>query len=464
MKQNTIAGEIEFEGIGLHTGEITHVVLKPAPVNHGYQFKRVDVDGQPRIKADVHKVDFTERGTRLSQNGVGVSTVEHLLGSFYGLGIDNVLIELDNQEVPILDGSARFYVQQIKEVGIEEQKEDKDYVVIKETIRHYDPETGSEIIITPADTLDVKVMIDFDSSVLNTQHAQYNSKVDFATEIAPARTFVFLHEIEGLIAKGLIKGGDLDNAVVLVEELISEEKRKKLARLLDKDDIAIDETGVLNTSELRFPNEPARHKLLDVLGDLSLLGKPIKGRIHAYKPGHKINVGFTHELRKVYMKQRKLKGKPDYNPISKPLYSVADITELLPHRYPFLLVDKVIELSEEHVVGVKNISFDQYPFQGHFPGNPVFPGVLQIEAMAQTGGILALNLVDDPHGWDTYFMKIDNVRFKQKVVPGDTLIIKMDLLSPVRRGICHMFGRAYVGDKIVSEGELYAQIVKRDEE
>lgn len=464
MNQRTLKSEIIFKGVGLHTGASITMTLKPAEVNHGYKFQRVDLEEQPIINADVNKVDFTVRGTRLAQNGVVVSTGEHLLGCLYGMGIDNVLIQLDAGEVPILDGSAAHYVEKIREVGIVEQDAEKEFFEVKETIRHFNPETGSEMIITPAKSLIIRVMIDYDSDVLNTQHAVFDELVDFNTEIAPARTFVFLHEIESLINKGLIKGGDLDNAVVFVEKIISEEKRKNLAKALDKEDIAIDEKGTLNTSELRFPNEPARHKLLDVLGDLALLGKPIKGRIHAYKPGHKINVDFTKKLKKAYFKQKRLKGIPVYDPLVEPVFDSVQIMEMLPHRFPFMLVDKIIELSDNYVVGVKNISFDQVPFQGHFPNNPVYPGVLQIEAMAQTGGILALSLVDQESEWDTYFLKIDKVKFKRKVVPGDSLVIKMEMLGPIRRGICQMYGRAYVGNELASEGELVAQIVKRTPE
>lgn len=464
MNQRTIAAEISFEGIGLHSGKKTKAVIKPAPVNHGYKFKRVDLEGEPIIAADALKVGFTERGTRLSQGDAEVYTVEHLLGSLYALGIDNALIEIDNVEIPILDGSAKTFVDAILKAGIEEQDEEKEYLIIKETIRHYDEDTGSELIISPSESLSLKVMIDFNSKVLNTQYATLEDTGDFVEEIAAARTFVFLDEIEGLLKKGLIKGGDLTNAVVLVREEMSEAKRKELAELTGKADVEIDDTGVLNTSKLRFLNEPARHKLLDVLGDLALLGKPVKGRIHAYKPGHKNNVEFVKLLREELMKQRRLKGKPDYDPNVEPILNSVQIMEMLPHRFPFMLVDKIIELTDTHVVGVKNISADQPPFQGHFPGNPVFPGVLQIEAMAQTGGILALTIMDDPGEWDTYFLKVDNVKFKRMVVPGDTLIIKMELLAPIRRGICQMRGYAYVGDTLVSEGELVAQIVKRTAE
>lgn len=461
MNQHTIKQPVTLKGIGLHTGQDVTMTFRPAEANHGVKFQRIDLPGQPLIKADVAQVVSTLRGTTLQQGSAHVSTVEHALSALFGLGIDNALIEIDGPEVPILDGSAIPFVQVLEEAGIMEQPEPRDFLEITEPISYFDESTGTELLALPADSFQVTTMIDFNSRVLGQQYASLSHLEDFSTEIAPCRTFVFLHELEYLVEHNLIKGGDLSNAIVIVDRLMNQEELDALAKKLNKPSVKIDKEGILNTIQLYFNNEPARHKLLDVLGDLALVGKPIKGKIMATKPGHTANVEFAKLLKKAYTEQRRLRGVPKYDPNLEPIYNIRDIEASLPHRFPFLLVDKIIELSENHVVGVKNVTFNEPFFQGHFPGNPVFPGVLQIEALAQAGGILALSKVGDPGNWDTYFVKIDGVKFKSKVVPGDTLILKMELTAPIRRGLVQMHGTAYVGSRLVSEGELTAQIVRR---
>lgn len=463
MKQRTIKKEVSLSGVGLHTGKNVVVKLLPAPPNHGYRFQRVDLPEMPIINADVNRVVSTNRGTVLKSGNGEIHTVEHLLSALSGMQIDNVLIQLDGPEAPILDGSATPYVKAIKEAEPVSQEEEREYFEIRDVITYKDPETGAEIIGMPSDRLEIVTMIDFHSKVLGQQFAVLDDLSRYEEEIAPCRTFVFLHELEYLFKQGLIQGGNLDNALVIAENPVTQEEIQELARKLNKPAVNIVKEGILNAGSLHFDNEPARHKLLDVLGDISLLGVPIIGKIIAKKPGHKANVNFTALLKQKYLDQKKLKGKPSYDPDQIPLFNSVQIESWLPHRYPFLLVDKITELTDTLVVGIKNVTFNEPFFQGHFPGNPVLPAVLQIEALAQTGGILALSTVEDPGNWDTYFIKIENARFKHKVVPGDTLILKMELLAPIRRGLCQMYGTAYVGNKIVSEGELTAQIVKRTE-
>lgn len=461
MNQRTIANTVSISGVGLHTGREVNLIFKPAPTGHGVKFKRIDLDDQPLMNVDVNRVVSTERSTTLGSGEATVSTIEHLLSALSGLQIDNVLIEIDAGELPILDGSASPYVTRLLEAGMEEQDTPRDYFVVEEPITFRDEATGSEIVALPYDGFEVVSMIDFDSPVLGQQYATLRGYEDYATEIAPCRTFVFLHELEALFEHDLIKGGDLTNAIVIADRHIPQPRLDALAKKMGKETVEVTEQGILNTLDLKFHNEPARHKLLDVMGDISLLGVPIRGRILATKPGHRVNVAFTKLLKKAYLDQRRLKGRPSYNPNDEPVYNVEQILEIMPHRYPFLLIDKIIEKGDSHIVGLKNLSFNEAFFQGHFPGNHVMPGVLQIEAMAQTGGLLVLTQQEDPGNWDTYFLKIENAKFKNFVVPGDTILFKMELIAPVRRGICQMRGTAYVGNKLVSEADLVAQIVRR---
>ncbi|MEI6407999.1 MAG: bifunctional UDP-3-O-[3-hydroxymyristoyl] N-acetylglucosamine deacetylase/3-hydroxyacyl-ACP dehydratase [Bacteroidota bacterium] len=464
MKQSTIQKSVSVHGVGLHTGKTVTLTFKPAPANHGYRFQRIDLPEQPIIPADVKMVISTNRGTTLKSGEAQVSTVEHVLSALTGMAIDNVLLEIDGPEMPIMDGTSMPFVTAILEAGRTALELDRDYFVVTEPISYKDEVTGTELLALPSDNFEATVMIDFSSKVLGPQFASLHHMADYVNEIAPCRTFVFVHELEKLLEMGLIKGGDLDNAIVIADRKMDQEELDALAKKMGKPGIKIDSEGVLNTVKLHFQNEPARHKLLDVIGDLALIGKPIRGKIMATKPGHTANVEFAKLLKKQLNEKRRLIGIPKYDPEKEPVFDTVQITKLLPHRFPFLMVDKIIELDEQHVVGIKNITFNEYFFQGHFPDNPVFPGVLQIEALAQTGGILALHNVPDPGNWDTYFLKIDNTKFKAKVAPGDTLILKMELLEPIRRGIVHMQGTAYVGSKIVSEGELTAQIVRRAKE
>jgi UDP-3-O-[3-hydroxymyristoyl] N-acetylglucosamine deacetylase/3-hydroxyacyl-[acyl-carrier-protein] dehydratase len=460
-KQRTLQSAIIFKGVGLHTGELVTLEICPAPDNHGYKFQRVDLDGQPVIKADADLVVATDRGTTLESKGARVYTTEHVLAALYGCQVDNALIKLDGPEVPILDGSAWPFVQAIEQAGFAEQAAEREYFELSENIPWEDLDKGIEFLAVPDKNYRITVMVDYQSPVLGTQHASMYHIGEFKSEISACRTFVFLRELEFLATNNLIKGGDLDNAIVLVDRTdVSQEELDRLAKLLGKEDlkISIDGIGVLNSSKLKFENEPARHKLLDIVGDLALVGKPIKAHILAARPGHSGNVRFAKVLKEQIKKQEKA-GK-SFDLTKEPLYTIQDIERMLPHRFPFLMLDKIMEIREESIVGVKNITMNEPIFTGHFPGNPVFPGVLQIEAMAQVGGIFALSKVDDPHLYSTYFMKIDNVKFKQKVVPGDTIVFELSLLSPIRRGLVEMGGKAYVNGKVVMEAEMLAQVIK----
>ena len=457
QKQNTLAGSFTLEGKGLHTGLDIQITFNPAPENHGYKIKRTDLEGQPVLDARAENVETTQRGTVISKNGVKVGTVEHAMAALYALGVDNCLIEVNAPEFPILDGSARYYVENIQRVGLTEQNAYRDYYIVKHKIEVKD-ESGASLMLLPDDNFSANVLVSYDSPVLSNQYATMNDLSEFPTEIAASRTFVFVREVEALLQNNLIKGGDLDNAIVIYDQKISQESLDKLADMMGLPHKNVQDLGYINNKPLVFDNEPARHKLLDVIGDLALIGKPIRGRIIATHPGHGIN----NKLARVIRKDIRLNDvqAPVYDPNATPVMDINRIRELLPHRYPFLLVDKIIEIGQTHIVGVKNISVNEPFFQGHFPEEPVMPGVLQIEAMAQTGGLLVLNTVDEPERYSTYFMKIDGVKFRQKVVPGDTLILRLELLAPIRRGISTMKGYVFVGDKLVSEAEFMAQIIK----
>lgn len=460
-KQSTIAKAVPIAGVGIHTGATVNMTFHPAAVNHGYIFQRIDLPEAPLVPALVENVVETSRGTTLAVNDAKVYTVEHVLAALTGLQIDNVLITLDGPETPIADGSSIAFIQALESAGLVEQDADRNFIEIKENYHFYDAEKDVEITLMPYNGFKVSVLIDYNSPVLGTQHAVLKHISDFKTEIASCRTFCFLHELEVLLQNNLIKGGDLNNAIVVVDQAVEPKELDRLAGIFNKPQMGVSKEGILNNVELRFVNEPARHKLLDVIGDLALLGRPLKAHVIASKPGHSSNVAFGKEFRAFLKKQQKQLDIPTYNPSQPPVYDVNGIMNFLPHRYPFLLVDKITELTREHVIGVKNVTMNEPFFQGHFPGNPVMPGVLTIEAMAQTGGILCLSLMDDPGGYWTYFLRIDNVRFKDKVLPGDTLIFKLVLKEPIRRGICQMVGQAFVGNKLVVEAELMAQLVKK---
>lgn len=460
-KQRTILSSVKLIGIGLHTGQKVTLEICPAAENHGYIFQRVDLDSNPIIHADCNLVVSTERGTTLEENGARVNTIEHVLAALVGCGVDNALIKVDGPEIPIMDGSALPFVHAIQSAGILEQNAEREYFVLEENIPWEDLEKGIEFLAIPDPNYRLTVMVDYNSPVLGTQHASMYNIGEFNSQIAGCRTFVFLRELEYLATHDLIKGGDLDNAIVLVDrEDIPQEELDRLAKLLGKENLAItfEGIGVLNSLKLQYENEPARHKLLDIVGDLALVGKPIKAHILAARPGHSGNVRFAKVLKEQIKKQQS-KGK-NFDLTKKPLYTIPEIEKLLPHRFPFLMVDKIMEIGEETIIGVKNITLNEPIFQGHFPGNPVFPGVLQIEAMAQVGGIFALSKVDEAHLYSTYFMKINNVKFKTKVIPGDTLVFELNLISPIRRGLVEMAGKAYVNGSLVMEAEMLAQIIK----
>ncbi|MBR6249353.1 MAG: bifunctional UDP-3-O-[Muribaculaceae bacterium] len=461
MKQRTIAKEFSISGKGLHTGLHIDATFKPAEVNTGYVFKRIDLEGEPIIEAIAENVVETKRGTVIASRtnkDIRVSTIEHALAALYAAGIDNCLIEVNAPELPILDGSAIVWAEKIEEVGFVEQEADKEFYVVKQRIKVVDPETGSSLIVLPDDDFSIDVMIEFNSPVLTNQFASLDNLSKFKDEIAASRTFVFVREVMPLLQLNLIKGGDLDNAIVIYDTPMEQADLDKLADLMQVQHKDASELGYINNKPLAHNNEPARHKLLDVLGDLALIGRPLRGRIIATRPGHTLNTQLSKKIRQALRKQNV--QAPIYDPNVAPIYDVNEIRKKLPHRYPMLLVDKVIDMTPDYIVGVKNVSGNEPFFQGHFPEEPVMPGVLQVEAMAQVGGLLVLSTVDEPERYSTYFMKIDNVKFRQKVVPGDTLVFHISYMSPIRRGCAVMKGYAFVGEKIVSEAEFMAQIIK----
>jgi UDP-3-O-[3-hydroxymyristoyl] N-acetylglucosamine deacetylase/3-hydroxyacyl-[acyl-carrier-protein] dehydratase len=460
-KQTTLKAPVTLHGVGLHSGAEVSLTFQPAEAHHGYKFRRVDLPGQPIIEADCDLVTDTSRGTTLEKNGASISTVEHVLAALVGMEIDNVLLDVSGPEMPILDGSSKPFVEALSACGTVELDAEREYFEIPYNIHYTDPENQVEIIAMPVNEYRLTVMVDYNSPVLGSQHAALTHISEFKHQIAPCRTFCFLHELEMLLANNLIKGGDLNNAIVVVDRAVSQDELDRLAKVFNKPSVEVRKEGILNNLDLRFQNEPARHKLLDMVGDLALAGMPIKGQIMAARPGHASNVAFAKKIKQVIKKElrRKQEGPPQYDVNAKPLYNTADIIKMLPHKHPFLLVDKIVSKDERTIVAVKNITYDQPFFAGHFPGDPIMPGVLQLEAMAQAGGVLILSTVPDPENYSTYFLKIDNAKFKDKVVPGDTLVMKMELLD-IRRGICTMTGKAFVGDKLVSEAEMTALISK----
>ena len=461
-KQHTLNNSISISGTGLHTGVLVDMTLNPANPGYGIQFQRIDLPNKPIIKADCDLVTDTSRGTTLQVGDAKISTVEHILAALVGMGIDNLLIEVNGPEIPIIDGSSSPFIEKIEEAGIFEQDAAKAWYSIDENIFHYDDNKRVEMVALPALDYQITTLIDFNSPVLGTQHAALKTINDFKAEIAPCRTFCFLHELETLLENDLIKGGDINNAIVVVDKPVSTAEMNRLAKVFKREKIEVKSEGYLNNLELRFPNEPARHKLLDVVGDLALIGYPIKARIIANRPGHSSNVEFAKKIKQYIKKNKHVKDVPLYNPAATPVFTLEQIEKTLPHRHPFLFIDKIIELTDTMIVGVKNVTYNEWFFPGHFPGNPVMPGVLQIEALAQTGGILCINAM--PKGqYDTYFLKIDNCKFKQMVKPGDTMLLKMELTSPIRRGICEMRGTVYVGGKVTTEADLVAQVIKRPE-
>lgn len=457
-KQQTIQKSVSVTGHGLHTGKDVTITFNPAAENHGIIFKRIDLEGTPEIKLSPAAVFDTSRGTSIKSGNAEVRTIEHVLSAINGLQIDNLLVEINCEETPIMDGSAILYVKALKEAGIVEQEADRNYFAITENITYRDEENGVELIALPADDFRVSVLIDYNSDVLPTQHAELKNIDAYENEIAPCRTFVFLHELEFLIANNLVKGGDVDNAIVFVDKMLDESKAQELRTFFNRADLKVEKQGVLNNVALHFSNEPARHKLLDLIGDLALVGMPLKGHFIATRPGHTSNVAFAKLIANQIKKVQKGAPKIDFN--AKPVYDIKQIKEFLPHRPPFLLVDKIMQMDKDSVIGVKNVTMNEPFFVGHFPNEPVMPGVLIIEAMAQTGGLLVLSMVDNPKEYSTYFVKIDGVKFRHKVVPGDTLVFRLTMIEPFRRGIAHMKGEAFVGDNLAVEAELFAQVAK----
>jgi UDP-3-O-[3-hydroxymyristoyl] N-acetylglucosamine deacetylase/3-hydroxyacyl-[acyl-carrier-protein] dehydratase len=459
-KQHTILNPVSLKGVGIHTGKEVNLTFKPAEENFGYAFCRTDLPEKPIIEANINYVVNTDRGTNLDKNGIKIKTSEHVLAALVGMEIDNVLIELDASEPPIMDGSSKYFVEALQKAGIKEQKAIRNEYVVKEVISYYDENTGSDITVIPSNSYEVTTMVDFGTKILGTQNATMKKLSQFNTEFANARTFSFLHEIEMLLDNGLIKGGDLNNAIVYVDKELSDETMSKLKKAFNTDKLSVKSNGILDNLNLHYPNEAARHKLLDVVGDLALLGTRIKGKVIANKPGHFVNSMFTKHLSSI-IKNEKRNLAPQIDLTKPPIMDVNQIQELLPHRPPFLFIDKILEISDDHVIGLKNVTMNEDFFNGHFPGKPIMPGVLQIEAMAQAGGVLILNTVPDPQNYLTFFAKIDNAKFKYPVVPGDTLIFKCELLSPLRRGICHMRAQAFVDGKLTSEADLMAKIIRK---